>query len=136
MLLAQTVFVAIVFAAPTGRAGKTIDLRFSSRFALDRYKEIGVARDSGEVEDQGPFTFQLPRGYQYSLNFYIRRELPVWSGELRKDTVVFISPRISRHWHQVGLDCPGENIFPAVIACRTNTSLPGSGGGRQPQQKE
>ena len=130
--LAQTAYLTFVFMGLAGEAGHVLDARISSHFAAQRYRELRLDNSAPNDIPGGPFTYQLPRAYQYSLNFYFHRELSVWPEDSTKGAVIFTSPRVY-HERLAPIDCFGATLFTAVIPCQSKPSLDRPAGGRQPQ---
>ena len=125
--LAASTTAILVFTVLSGDGGRDIDARLSSRRAASKY-----LADQRLKSTPDPFTYDLPRSYQYGLNFYFHKELPLWSENDHNDVTVFVTPYSRRDYLMSGLDCRGKGVWPAVVACRPTDSLGGSDGGRKP----
>ena len=133
-LTVQLAFLVCILAGIPPSFGGFLDARFSTRDAIEQYRQSSLA-EAANVPSIGLFTYDLRRDYQYSLNFYFHRELPIWTEGTPGEALVFMPtnmislvPRVVR--------CPRwERIF-AVRPCLLGDSLNRPSGGRQPQQKE
>ena len=132
LLLLQNSFLIFFAIGLSGQAGKILDALVSTRDATERYEQLRTAMISQGATYRGPFTYQLHRAHQYSLNFYLHRELPEWDREQNRDAVIFVSPRSSGPFVSE-MKCSEVNPFPIVVPCLARTSLPRDGSGRQPQ---
>jgi 4-amino-4-deoxy-L-arabinose transferase-like glycosyltransferase len=128
-LTGQLALLAALWVSLAGDGGRLMDALLSSRPAARSYERLGAPGPAGSPGDPGPFTYELRRAHQYSLNFYFRRELPVWSGDASQAAVIFLSPRRS----QLAVRCLENHVVPAVSLCRWEPSLSGPGARRQLQ---
>ena len=125
-LAGQLTLVVSLFVSLAGGGGRMMDELLSSRPAARSYTRSPAPETSGQ---DGPFTYELRRAYQYSLNFYFERELPVWNGDKSRAAVIFLSPRGSH----LEAHCLEKPVLPAVSLCRWEPSLSGAGARRQLQ---
>ena len=110
---------------------------YANIYSLDRFYS---ARFSAQVvpgsdlrfESDHAAVYQEPRGIQYGLNFYFRRELPTWA-EFPSAEWVFAGPNNIQPLEEAGFKCPRYIVFREVFPCEKTNSLPGPSGGRQPQ---
>jgi 4-amino-4-deoxy-L-arabinose transferase-like glycosyltransferase len=107
-----------------------IDPLYSARNAA-----TGIKTFDPNFDPAAAAAFQLPRGAQFGLNFYLRREIPHWS-TTDSATIVFTTPEGQSRVENAGFQCRGYVVFPAVIPCRSSTLLDRLGSGRQPRQEE
>jgi 4-amino-4-deoxy-L-arabinose transferase-like glycosyltransferase len=112
------VIVAINLAL-SGNARRAIDSSVSARSA---FQTTQAAWNNYSPEHAS--TYKLRRSFQYSLNFYFRRELPEWSAGGVQPAWVFTSKGESSELQRLGLKCPFYGFKSAVVICE----YPGSAG--------
>jgi 4-amino-4-deoxy-L-arabinose transferase-like glycosyltransferase len=133
-LIVQVTFLICIMGGIPDSLGGVLDARFSTRLAVEQYRQSSLAKAANGVT-AGPFTYNLRRDYQYSLNFYFHRELPLWTEGSPGEAIVFISTKTISLVPPF-FRCPKWEWIFAVRPCQAGGSLDRSGGGRQPQQKE
>jgi hypothetical protein len=108
-----------------------LTLRGNTREVLDghlsvRPAPVGAAMIWKEYSPEHSSTYKLQRSFQYSLNFYFHRELPEWSPSEAQPGWVY-APRAEIHeLRDLGLNCPFNALWHAVIVCK----YPGSADSR------
>jgi 4-amino-4-deoxy-L-arabinose transferase-like glycosyltransferase len=96
------VLIAMLFSiTATHRALKQTDfqglsVRSSVQAARDHWTDFAPGRTS---------SFKLSRGDQYGLNFYMRREVPMWSPDHPQQGWVFGTKNLSGDYWTQGMDC-------------------------------
>ena len=111
----------------TGDASWALDLGTSARWAA-RIPE-GVSR---EYWASRTATYKLQRPFHYSLNFYLHKEVPEWSGNISERNWVFTTPKEMSELGGMGLECPHFMAFPPVIVCEAGKSADRLHESRQP----
>ena len=89
------------------------------------------------------YSFRLKRAEEYSMNYYLRRELAPWRGERGSDVLVLTDVRNRNEARKLGLICP-DLLFehPIVEVCTTSVSVPsldhigGSNNNRNPADRQ
>ena len=127
--LASALFMGVVAVVATvlltfaGSTGELLDQRLSARPPLRAaqmiWKDFSPERTS---------TYKLQRPFQFSLNFYLQRELPAWSPDSLRGWV-FASRNDISDLRNRGLNCPIVFCY-AVIVCEDpgSTAHPSSSG--------
>lgn len=110
LVLSTTILMFTLTLGPTGDAKWALDLGTSARWAT-RIPD-GVSRDYWSNHTA---TYKLPRAYDYSVNFYMHRELSGWSGSTAERNWVFTTPKEMSELR--GLKCPHFMAFSPVIVC-------------------
>ncbi len=100
-----------------GDASRALDLGTSARWAA-RVPQ-GVSHDYWTSHT---VTFKLQRSFQYSLNFYLHKEVPEWSRNLAERNWVFTTPKEMIELRGMGFECPHFMAFPPVIVCEAGKS--------------
>jgi 4-amino-4-deoxy-L-arabinose transferase-like glycosyltransferase len=79
-------------------------------------------------------TYKLQRGFKFSLNFYLRRELAEWSPSAARGSIIFTTQKNAKELEQMGIYCFPYIVHPAVETCvdsdtvaRLATGVPGGG---------
>jgi 4-amino-4-deoxy-L-arabinose transferase-like glycosyltransferase len=116
--------VAITFAGLTGPSlDKHVSARPPLRAARMIWKDFSPERSS---------TFKLKRSYQFSLNFYLHRELPAWLPDSRH-VWVFAPWSEFSNLRNRGLNCPIVFFSYAVIVCEDMGSAANTSSSGKPQ---
>jgi len=140
LLVAQLAVVAITFVVPVGTLATILDAKYSTRTAVTNYRYDPLFEGTvWQRSAQEPFTYSIPRSYQYSLNFYFHRELHAWPELSTQEAIVFVALPSAKINYLSGLKCARWNSVFTIVPCRTHSLfelLPRDSGGRQPQQKE
>jgi 4-amino-4-deoxy-L-arabinose transferase-like glycosyltransferase len=106
-VLAVVATVLLTFAGSTGQSlGQRLSARPPLRAAQMIWKDFSAERTS---------TYKLQRPFQFSLNFYLHRELPAWSPDSRHGWVFAPRGEINDLRNR-GLNCPVVFWY-AVIVC-------------------
>jgi 4-amino-4-deoxy-L-arabinose transferase-like glycosyltransferase len=97
-----TVIVVVLFSVTAIHLGiKDIDVQnLSIRSSVQAAKNHWSDFDAGRTS-----TFKLSRGWQYGLNFYLRREVPTWSPANGQPGWVFGSKNLVGDYWNRGMDC-------------------------------
>jgi 4-amino-4-deoxy-L-arabinose transferase-like glycosyltransferase len=115
--------VAITFAGLTAQSlDKHVSARPPLRAAQMIWKDFSPERSS---------TFKLKRSYEFSLDFYLHRELPAWSPDSRHGWVFAPWDEFSDLRNR-GLNCPIVFFSYAVIVCEDPGSAANPLSSRQP----
>jgi len=130
-LSAVLAVIAAINLALSGKTRQEIDSSISARPAL---QTVQTAWNNYSPERAS--SYKLRRSFQYSLNFYFRRELPEWSADRVQHGWVFTSGRGSSELRQLGLNCPLYPFGTAVIVCEDLGSASGLPRSGQPQQEK
>ncbi len=77
--------------------------------------------------------YQVPRGIQFGLNYYLRRETWDWSPGDATAKWVFTPYRGTALVERQGFRCPHYIVFPAAFPCENVKLLGRLGGGREPK---
>ena len=89
-----------------------LDEGISARHAFKEINELGM-----NDRYLNAVTFNLRRDYIYSLQFYLRKELPQWTPEDANTKVVFTNYKGAQELRQTGVQCPDYIVFPPVMVC-------------------
>jgi 4-amino-4-deoxy-L-arabinose transferase-like glycosyltransferase len=102
-----------------------VDPQFSARGVI---AAGGVGINSLASEDV--FVNDVPRGINYGLNFYLRREIPQWRTGMRG--IVFTTSKRQSELQAAGYTCQAHLVLPAAILCSVTEPLPAyaPGGGK------
>ena len=121
------VIVAVLFSVTAIQRGlKDIDvqnlsIRASVQEARNHWSDFAPAQTS---------SFKLRRADQYGLNFYMRREVPIWSPDHRQPGWVFGSRNFLEDYWTQGMDCIFVTHFDTAtqpVVCKDpGTELSGS----------
>jgi 4-amino-4-deoxy-L-arabinose transferase-like glycosyltransferase len=108
-----------------GATGSALDQRLSARAA-----PVAAAIIWKDYSPERSSTYKLQRSFQYGLNFYFHREVPVWlPAQAEPGWVYAPSSEISK-MQDLGMYCPFNVFRHAVIVCKDPGSaarLPRSG---------
>jgi 4-amino-4-deoxy-L-arabinose transferase-like glycosyltransferase len=63
------------------------------------------------------FVHDLTRGIQYGLNFYLRRDIPLWNPQSKATGLVFTSWKGQQELKAAGFSCKQHIVYPAAILC-------------------
>jgi 4-amino-4-deoxy-L-arabinose transferase-like glycosyltransferase len=63
------------------------------------------------------FVHDLTRGIQYGLNFYLRRDIPLWNPQSKAPGLVFTSWKGQQELKAAGFSCKQHIVYPAAILC-------------------
>jgi len=69
------------------------------------------------------YVHDLPRGIQYGLNFYLRRDIPWWSPDTGSHGYVFTSWKGQEKLRTLGYTCQQHLVFPAAILCSKDPGI-------------
>jgi 4-amino-4-deoxy-L-arabinose transferase-like glycosyltransferase len=125
-LSVATVTAVVTFAMTfVGSTGRSLDQRMSARPALviapRLWKDFSADRVS---------TYKLQRSFQFSSNFYLKRELPPWSPISQVGWVLAPASETS-YLRDRGLSCPLAPIKRAVTVCEdSGSAVHAAGGGK------
>jgi 4-amino-4-deoxy-L-arabinose transferase-like glycosyltransferase len=89
-----------------------LDEGLSSRRAAQIVGELGMNNQSLEA-----VTFNLRRDHVYSLQFYLRKQLPEWSPGDANTKLVFTNYKGAQELERKGVECLHGIVFPPVILC-------------------
>jgi len=107
-----------------------LDPLYSARPSSQDAKRLYPSFDA-----QDTAVYRVPRGIEYGLNYYFRRELPAWSSVRGSARWVFTSPSGVVDLKEREFNCPYYIVFPAAYPCE-NAKLLGGLGGRGEVKKE
>lgn len=125
--------VAVIFAAVRPNVASMYVLQIGVLFAL-----LGLARGLVWMDPQLSargvievsymplqsvpanklFVYDLTRGIQYGLNFYLRREIPRWTPESKAGGWVFTSWKGQQELKAAGYSCKQHIVYPIAILCQ------------------
>jgi 4-amino-4-deoxy-L-arabinose transferase-like glycosyltransferase len=103
--------------------------RYSAREAIRLYPAFQAS--DAAVDRQ-------PRGVEFALNFYLRREFPTWT-DAATARWVFTSRNRIPELKMAGFACPSYTFgqpIPAAVTCQRVPSFTGLGSGGQPKQEK
>jgi len=106
-----------------------LDPRYSARTSAQDAKRLYPPFDP-----QDAAVYRVPRGIEYGLNYYFRRELPAWSSVQGSARWVFAPPSGRANLEEQEFKCPYDMVS-AAYACE-NAKSPGGLGRRGEVQKE
>jgi 4-amino-4-deoxy-L-arabinose transferase-like glycosyltransferase len=75
------------------------------------------------ITSQMLYVYDLPRGIQYGLNFYLRRDIPRWSSEIDSPGYVFTSRKGLEKLGTIGYTCQQHIVFPAAFLCSKDPGI-------------
>jgi 4-amino-4-deoxy-L-arabinose transferase-like glycosyltransferase len=113
LALSVCALLLAIALALTGNARELLDQRYSSRDAPQAARIVW-----NDYSPEGSSTYRLTRSFQYSLNFYLHRELPEWSPDRRTPGWVFAMAKEKAEMENLGLSCPLNSLRLAVIVCK------------------
>jgi 4-amino-4-deoxy-L-arabinose transferase-like glycosyltransferase len=113
LALSVCALIVAIALALTGNARELLDLRYSARDAPKAARIVW-----NDYSQEGSSTYRLTRSFQYSLNFYLHRELPEWSPDRRTPGWVFAMAKEKAEMENLGLSCPLNSLRLAVIVCK------------------
>jgi hypothetical protein len=113
LALSVCALIVAIALALTGNARELLDLRYSARDAPKAARIVW-----NDYSQEGSSTYRLTRSFQYSLNFYLHRELPEWSPDRRTSGWVFAMAKEKAEMENLGLSCPLNSLRHAVIVCK------------------
>jgi len=111
--------VAVVALTLRGNTREVLDERLSVRSA-----PMAAAMIWKEYSSERSSAYKLPRSFQYSLNFYLHRELSEWLPGKSQPGWVYAPGGEIQELRNLGLNCPFNALRHAVIVCKD----PGSTG--------
>jgi 4-amino-4-deoxy-L-arabinose transferase-like glycosyltransferase len=115
------VLFALVFTLHTSSGARpaacTLDA-FSVRSVA-----MGLESQHQNLASAPIYSFRLKRAEEYSMNYYLRRELAPWRGERGSDVLVLTEVRNRNEARKLGLSCP-DLLFedPIIEVCTTSGS--------------
>jgi len=107
-----TIILAVNLAM-TGTTRQTFDSFLSARPALETAQAVW-----NSYSPERTSTYKLSRSLQYGLSFYFHRELPEWSPNETAPGWVYAPGREIHKLRELGLNCPLNFLWHAVIACK------------------
>ena len=122
LLVAQVAVVMLAIQLPGGALAAILDAKYSTRTVVKNYQGLQFEGTAWKRAAQEPFTYSVPRAYQYSLNFYFHRELPAWPELSTQEAVVFVAQPFKRLPYSTLRCMPWESAF-AIVPCRTASLL-------------
>ncbi len=112
--------LCLLFTLGVGLTGETswgLDRSTSARWAST--VPGGVSREYWATHTA---TYKLQRSFQYGLNFYLRKEVPEWSGNRSERNWVFTTPKEMDELGVMGLECPDVMNLASVVVCEAGNS--------------
>jgi 4-amino-4-deoxy-L-arabinose transferase-like glycosyltransferase len=113
LALSVCALIVAIALAFTGTTREVLDQRYSAR---DAPQAARIIWNNYSPEESS--TYNLTRSFQYSLNFYLHRELPEWSPDRRLPGWVFAMAKEKAEMENLGLSCPLNSLRHAVIVCK------------------
>jgi len=110
-LLACGVTALVLLTTGSGELWQ-LDAGLSSRNAVQELNELGMNSSSLDA-----VTFNLRRDYIYSLQFYLRRELPRWIPEDANTKPIFTNYEGTEELGKKGVECIRGIVYPPVMLC-------------------
>jgi len=89
-----------------------LDEGLSSRRAVRVVTDLGMNNQLLEA-----VTFNLRRDYVYSLQFYLRKELPEWTPEDANTKLIFTNYKGTEELGEKRVECLRGEVFPPVMLC-------------------
>jgi 4-amino-4-deoxy-L-arabinose transferase-like glycosyltransferase len=81
--------------------------------------------------------YKLNRSYQYGLNFYLRREIPEWDGDISHERWILTNYLTAKDANRVGLQCYTPLFFKEpIVRCKVPGSADGPPRSGQSQQEK
>jgi 4-amino-4-deoxy-L-arabinose transferase-like glycosyltransferase len=105
-----------------------IDRQYSARQSVHGASVLYPIFDSSYAA-----VYQVPRGIQFGLNYYLRRETQDWSPSDVTAKWVFTSYQGTTALERQGFKCPHSIVFPAAFPCEKTPSSNRLGGRREPK---